>query len=162
MLHRLVVGNEKGVAAVEFAIVGVVFLIPLVFGLIEFSFLVFNRQVLVNAGREGVRAGIIGYGPDRKTDPEIGQIVTDYCRDNSPTWILLTFDHQGDDPVTTVTPAYAARGWCGSGVSRGDDLTVRVDYDYYFQLPALLGFGPTTTLSTSTTMKMESDDCPPP
>jgi Flp pilus assembly protein TadG len=159
MLHGRIVGNEKGVAAVEFAIVGVVFLIPLVVGLIEFSFLVFNRQVLVNAGREGVRAGIIGYGPDRKTDLKIGQIVTDYCRDNSPTWILLTFDHQGDDPVTTVTPG--VRG-CGSGVSRGDDLTVRVDYDYYFLLPALLGFGPTTTLSTSTTMKMESDDCPPP
>ena len=147
--------NQKGAAAVELAVL-LPFLALLVFGTIEFALLMFNWQVVVNASREGARAGIIGYGADRETDTEISGIVNYYCTDNS--LFLVTFDHVGDGPVTTVSPASRA---CGSGVSRGDNLTVQVVYDYYFLLPNLLGFGTKMGITASTTMKMESDDCPP-
>ncbi|MFV9692161.1 MAG: TadE/TadG family type IV pilus assembly protein, partial [Desulfobacteria bacterium] len=46
--------NKRGVAAVEFAIC-LPILIVLVFGSIEFGLMFYNKQVITNASREGVR-----------------------------------------------------------------------------------------------------------
>ena len=56
-LNQLI--GQKGVAAVEFAIV-LPFLVLLVFGTIEFGLMFYNKQVITNASREGARAGITG------------------------------------------------------------------------------------------------------
>lgn len=107
--------NEKGVAAVEFAIVLPV-LIVLIFGIVEFGLLLYNRQVITNASREGCRAGIVQRTPKRTAD-EIEAIVNNYSASN-----LITFA-PASDPVTTVT---------GAGGSFSEPLTVRVEYTYTF------------------------------
>ena len=52
--HRVV--TERGVAVTESAIVLVLFFLFL-FGIMEFSSLLFNRAVIINASREGARWG---------------------------------------------------------------------------------------------------------
>jgi Flp pilus assembly protein TadG len=158
--------NQKGAAAVEFAIV-LPFLVLLVFGMIEFGILYYNQQVITNASREGARAGLVGDCNKRLDDTQISQIVTDYCiflypcpTDTEPDKKceckrLITFNTTNNPPVTDVEPK--SRG-CGSGVGVGHDLTVNVTYDYDFLLPSLLGFGPKKTLAAQTVMRMESDE----
>ena len=50
--------NQRGAAAVEFAIVVIIF-ITLIFAIIEFGLLMFNKQIITNAAREGARYGIV-------------------------------------------------------------------------------------------------------
>ena len=58
--------EQRGGAAVEFAIVLPV-LVLLIFGMIEFSTLLYDKGVITNASREGARAGIV-YSPTGVSD----------------------------------------------------------------------------------------------
>ena len=80
------VTNENGAAALEFALV-LPLLLLLIFGIIEFGIILFDKAVLTNSCREGARAGIVSKSP-RLTRPEINNIV-DNCQDH-----LITFGHQ--------------------------------------------------------------------
>ena len=51
--------RERGAAAVEFALV-VPLLLLLLFGIVDFGFLLNRNTVLANAAREGVRAASLG------------------------------------------------------------------------------------------------------
>lgn len=139
MKRVLNIRGQRGAAAIEFAIVLPV-LVLLLFGTIEFGLLLYNQQVITNAGREGARAGIVAQSP-RRTPQEIAGVVTNYCGGN-----LITF---GDDaaagPNVTVT---------STGTTFGDDLTVLVTYNYDFLVLSNLGFGQ-QVLRTQTVMKME-------
>ena len=53
-------------------------LILILFGMIEFGLLMYNRQVLTNASREGARFGIVQDAP-RRTAADIEDEVEDYC-----------------------------------------------------------------------------------
>ena len=152
--------KQNGASAVEFAVI-LPFLVMLVFGIIEFGLMLYNKQVLTNASREGARAAIVGNcaaGTEmpRKTDAEIGQIVIDYCIDPDDTTKkrLISFTPwTPDDILTTINPSPSD---CTVGF--GDDVTVTVDWNYTFLLPYLLGyFNPTKQLRANTVMKMESD-----
>ena len=48
--------EEKGASLVEFAII-LPLLIIVIFGIIEFSILLYDKAVITNAGREGARFG---------------------------------------------------------------------------------------------------------
>ena len=50
--------NQKGAAIVEFAII-LPLLLLLIFGMIEFSLLMYNKAMITNASREGARRGIV-------------------------------------------------------------------------------------------------------
>jgi Flp pilus assembly protein TadG len=52
--------NEKGVSAIEFALVLLFILFPLIVGVIDFGHLFKHKQVLDNAAREGARAAVKG------------------------------------------------------------------------------------------------------
>lgn len=108
--------SEHGAAAIEFALVLPVLLL-LLFGIIEFGLLLFNKAVLTNAAREGARFGIVSATP-RKTDDEIEDTVTSYTAHN-----LVTF---GSPNVPAVTPTHV------DGQEFGDPLTVTVTYQYQF------------------------------
>ena len=110
------VKNQRGVAAVEFALI-LIPLILLVFGTIEFSTLLYDKAVITNASREGARAGIVYSFPDRIADAEIANVVSTYCGNH-----LISLGGNSS-PATTIT-----RG----GNSSGDSLTVRVTYRYDF------------------------------
>ena len=51
--------DERGAAMVEFAVVAVVFFIPLIFGIIEFGRMAWTKSTLTAAAREGVRYAIV-------------------------------------------------------------------------------------------------------
>lgn len=131
---------QKGSAVVEFAIL-LPMLVLIIFGIIEFGLLLYNRQVITNAGREGARAGIVFRNP-RLSDGEITSIVNSYCGSH-----LITFGVQGS-PTTTVTR---------EGLNFSDDLTVNVTYHYDFLvLPDFIGslIGG-TNLTARAVMRME-------
>jgi Flp pilus assembly protein TadG len=125
--------GQKGVAAVEFAIV-LPFLVLLVFGTIDFGVMFYNKQVLTNASREGARAGITGI-----TNAEVQQIVWDYCNEK-----LINLNGSNDLPIENilVTP------------NGTNDLSVVVNFDYNFLFAQIVGFNQ-TTVSTQTIMRME-------
>jgi len=62
--HKKIINNQEGVAAVEFAII-LPLLLLFIFGIIEFSLFLYNKQVITNAAREGARRGVIIRAPTR-------------------------------------------------------------------------------------------------
>ncbi len=133
---------QKGVAAVEFAIL-LPLLMIILFGIIEFGLLLYDKQVIINASREGVRAGISGVDV---SDTEIEAVVDNYVANN-----LITFGTTPTSPVTTIEPASR------TGMGFGDDVTVTVTYNYDFLIipDFLFGFTGVQTLATKTVMKMQ-------
>ena len=141
----MVLKNDKGAAAVEFAIV-LPLLILILFGIIEFSAAFFDKAVITNASREGARAGILFRSGTRGAGSEdaiINATVDNYIASN-----LISFGSSPATASTTITR---------TGFSVGDTLTVTVSYPYsYLVLP---GFITTMTnpvvLTAATTMRME-------
>jgi Flp pilus assembly protein TadG len=151
--------NEKGTAIVEFAIV-LPLLLLLIFGMIEFSLLMYNKAMITNASREGARRGIVyrvdigtsNYSP--LTDGQIQAEVTNYLSNH-----LITFEDPPRPAETTIPPQVG-------NVPRtsGMLLSVIVSYDYQFLvfnvIAGLVGSGGTTipgtiTLTSATQMRME-------
>jgi TadE-like protein len=139
MQKKSIFFNQKGATAVEFAIV-LSLLLTLIFGIIEFGLVMFNRQVITNAAREGARAGII-VRPARLSDDEIKAVVLNYSAQH-----LVTF---GDDVLTAddvVIPVRCLTFQC--------DLEVQVNYVYDFLFLSNIGIGP-LNLRATTVMNME-------
>lgn len=135
--QKKLLSSEHGAVIVEFALV-LPLLAALLFGIVEFGLLFYNKQVLTNASREGARAGI-AYEQKSK----IISIVEGYCDDR-----LIRFDTAAI-PVTNVIPDPPPNSY-------GQDLTVAVSYNYVFLVPGLFGLGTNLLLTAETTMKMES------
>ena len=128
--------NNRGVAAVEFAIC-LPILILLVCGSIEFGLLFYNQQVITNASREGVRAGIVA----ETTNGDIEDIVENYCNGK----LINLNGASGSSELETGSVVIS---------TVVDDLTVSVTYDYNFLFAGILGFTD-KTLYAQTTMRME-------
>ena len=58
MITKMVIKNQDGATIVEFAIIAPL-LFLLIFGIIEFSLLLFNKHIVTNASREIARAGVV-------------------------------------------------------------------------------------------------------
>lgn len=143
--------NESGAAMVEFAIV-LPLLLLLVFGIIEFGFLLYNKAMLTNASREGAREGIL-FNSDRPSatlQSDVLAKVATYCQ----TRMI---------PKTGV-PATAVSGAClASAVNEraGKPLVVNVTYSYPFivfpNLAKMFGstLGSSLNLNAESTMRCE-------
>lgn len=131
---------SEGIAALEFALI-LPFLLILIFGIIEFSFLLYDKQVITNASREGARYGIVQSVP-RVTEGEIVDTVNFYCKNH-----LITFGVQSPPTVTVDR----------TGVDFGDNLTVTVQYFYKFLLfPKFVSsYSSGINLTAETVMKYE-------
>jgi Flp pilus assembly protein TadG len=139
---------QKGVAAVEFAIILSV-LMMIVLGIIEFGLLLYDKQVITNASREGARAGVVVVVP-RVSDAGIQAVVNNYIATN-----LISFGSTPTSPVTTIV-----RVLDGEGIplnNFGDNLTVTVTYNYNFLvLPNFVaGLTGVQTLVATAVMRME-------
>jgi len=153
--------EHKGAAAVEFALV-LIPLILLLFGIIEFSVYLYDKQVVTNASREGARAGSVATGGDRlpykgitcaatydEQNPQsIECVVNHYAKAH-----LVTFG-AGNDPQTYV-PVY------NKSAAFGDDLTVIVSYYYSFLIipnfiPVILDLYKTDPQSGAEGMKISA------
>ena len=116
MQKKSIFFNQKGATAVECAIV-LSLLLTLIFGMLEFSLAMFNRQVITNAAREGARAGIVAR-PVRLSDNEIETVALGYCTQH-----LVTFG--GGQPTVGIGPV-------GRCLQFQCDLEVTVNYEYEF------------------------------
>ena len=138
----MLIKNQNGATVVEFAII-LPLLIVFLFGIIEFSLLLYNKQVITNASREGARAGIVARVP-RLTDAEIVAVVNQYAQNR-----LVTFGTE-NFPLPAISPPEGSR----TGNLFGTDLTVSLTYDYDFLILSNFGLDP-ITLQEASTMKME-------
>jgi hypothetical protein len=118
-IMRKKIASQKGAALVEFALVLPILLV-LVFGIIEFGVMLYDKAVITNASREGARAGIVYSYPTKITKDEISGIVSKYCGTN-----LVSFGASPDpkDPIVTIS------GTCSKA---GDNITVSIAYPYHF------------------------------
>ncbi len=107
--------REDGIVALEFALILPLFLL-IVAGIIEFAVMLFDQQVITNAGREGARAGIVQAIP-KPSVADIQSVVSTYLTGAGLDAASATVD---------VT---------GEGLAFGNDLTVRVAYPYNFLVP---------------------------
>jgi Flp pilus assembly protein TadG len=142
MKMKLPLKNQKGATHVEFAII-VPLLIMVIFGIIEFSLLLYNQHIITNASREGARAGIV-VGLDRSVDEH--KTVSRNTAENYCSNLLVTFS-DNPSPLTISFPST-------SGATSGDDFIVTITYIYDFLILSNLGIGP-ITLDAKTIMKLE-------
>jgi Flp pilus assembly protein TadG len=130
--------NERGGAAVEFALLLPV-LLTILFGIIEFGMIMYGREVVTNATREGTRAGIV-QGPPKRTEGEIITIATTYLAGTGINTADVTF---------TVA---------GEGLANPNTLIVTATYLYRFlipYIPAVVGIPDPLTITTQTVMRHE-------
>ena len=130
--------NERGAAAAEFALLLPV-LLMILFGIIEFGMIMYGREVVTNATREGARAGIV-QGPPKRTEPQIIAIATTYLTGTGINTANVTF---------TVT---------GEGLANPNTLTVTATYLYSFlipYIPTVVGIPNPLTITAQTVMRHE-------
>lgn len=117
---------QRGSAAVEFAIILPV-LAVLLFSIVEFGLIFYNKAVITNASREGARFGILYRQPGSEvTCGQIDAIINAYTAGN-----LVTFG-----AATGVTINYTP---ANCTPATGSELTVNVSYPYdYLVLPRIV------------------------
>ncbi len=133
--------KQRGVAAVEFALVLPVLLLIL-FGIIEFGLVMFDQAVITNASREGARAGIVLKTP-KATTTDIQNVVLNYCQSR-----LISIGGTSSPSVSVPS---------GQGGSFGTPLTVTVTYKFTgLALGSWIGpFSKLLTLTATTVMNNE-------
>jgi len=124
MLGRRSLPSDDGAAALEFAIVAALALLPLLFGMIEFGFMFQDQLALTNAAREGARIAAVG----------------EY---NAATVIAR---------AAPVVPTIETDPIDVSKATSGQAITVKLTYDYHWQI---LPFPGTIPLRSQATMRRE-------
>jgi Flp pilus assembly protein TadG len=130
--------NERGAVAAEFAILLPLLLIIL-FGIMEFGMIMYGREIVTNAAREGARAGIV-QGPPKRTGGEIIAIANNYLTG------------------TAVNPADVTFTSAGEGLTNPNTLTVTATYSYNFLvpvIPALVGIPNPLVIPVQVVMRHE-------
>ena len=130
--------NERGAAAVEFALLLPV-LLTILFGIIEFGMIMYGREIVTNATREGARAGIV-QGPPKRTSGQITTISTNYLTGTG---------------IKTADVSFNA---VGAGLTNPNTLTVTATYRYSFlipYIPAVVGIPNPLIINTQTVMRHE-------
>jgi Flp pilus assembly protein TadG len=130
--------REDGAAAIEFAIL-LPILLMILFGIIEFGFALYGKEVITNASREGARAGIV-IGIPRPSEDQIKEVVSSY---------LTNFGWDAGKAEITVPT--------GPCEEFSDPLQVELKYPFSFLvLPSLVtDFSKDITLSSTTEMRCE-------
>ena len=130
--------NERGAVAAEFAIVLPVLLLMII-GTMEFGLMMYGREVVTNATREGARYGIVAQSPPVTSSEMITQ-ATNY----------LTGTGVSPARVTFSVPAC-----CGA---TGTPVTLAAVYRYQWfvpYIPTLLSLPSPFPLNITTTMRHE-------
>jgi Flp pilus assembly protein TadG len=150
--------NQRGAEAVEFALVVPIFLL-LVFGIVDFGYMI-NRDTMVNnASREGARVGALDPVTNdieckvrdslTTVEPDVLPAVSANC---SPTGTKITVN------VTCLKPP-AVGGSCATmaDAASGGTVIVQVGYQHSWitPLPSLIGMSGVIKLSKTTQMRIE-------
>jgi Flp pilus assembly protein TadG len=130
--------NERGAVAAEFALLLPV-LLTILFGIMEFGMIMYGREVVTNATREGARAGII-----QATPPVSGGAMQ-----------AVTTGYLTGTGVSAGSIAFTNVVCCGG---TGAPVTVAVTYNYPWlipYIPTLLGLPSPLPIPISVTMLHE-------
>lgn len=128
--------RKKGSVMVEFALVLPIFLLLMV-GLVEFSRVLMVQQAIINAAREGARAGSI-YITDADATTNGTTVSQNYL-----TWSGIDAD------LATVTPTLTTTGGLPA-------LQIQVNYNYDSMLTGFIpGIPDTLVLSATAIMRRE-------
>jgi len=130
--------NDRGAVATEFALLLPIFLTILI-GIIEFGMIMYGREIVTNATREGARAGITP-GPPKLSTGTITTISNNYLTS------------------TGVNPAHVTFTAVGAGGANPATLTVTATYSYFFlipYIPAMTGIPNPLIINTQTVMRHE-------
>lgn len=130
--------NERGAVAAEFAILLPVLLL-IVFGTIEFGMMMYGREVVTNATREGARYGIIAQTPAVTS----GQMIT------------LATNYLTGTGVNPASVTFSAPACCGV---TGTPVTLSAIYRYPWlipYIPMMIGVPSPFPISITTTMRHE-------
>ena len=161
------VRSERGVSALEFALVLPVLLL-ITFVIIEYGIIFYDKVVLINASREGARAGIVyatnssgTYAPVTAT--AIRTVVKNYANG-----LLInlggTTKNLADSNITVSCKVGTSTTWTnGICPTDQDDMTLRVQVQYTYNflivpdLSAMTGgaISGTIPMSAETAMRME-------
>lgn len=139
---------------VEFAFVATIFFM-LLFGIIEFSIILFDKAMLTNASREGARTGILFRPGDRtigSADLAAEKTLIENVVDNYASAYMISLG--GASSITTQVQRTDLNG--NGDFDVGDDLTVTVNYPYNFLiLPGFANSLSDYTLGAVTVMRAE-------
>jgi Flp pilus assembly protein TadG len=114
-------GKQKGSQAVEFALV-LPFMILIIFTVLDFGILAYDKAIITNASREAVRRGVVLTATAWNANT-IKQVACDYARSAVVTVSTGTRNATCTgtaDPTVTVTPTAAP--------AFGDPITVNVSF----------------------------------
>ncbi len=130
--------TERGAVAAEFALLLPV-LLTILFGIIEFGMIMYSREVITNASREGARAGIVQTFP-KPSGGEITAIATNYLTG------------------TGINPADVTFNVAGAGGANPATLMVTATYNYPWlipYIPTMVGLPSPLVLTGQTVMRHE-------
>jgi Flp pilus assembly protein TadG len=129
--------RSRGQSLVEFAIVFPIFILVL-FGLIEFSFMLYSQMTVSNAAREAARVSVVD--PDACSIPALSKATALASATGLSTAYLVV----NGSVASSGSPATCAKA------KQGDPVTVTVNYTYHTFFPLFFG----ATFSESQTIQM--------
>lgn len=116
---------QRGVAAVEFALV-LPLLLLILFGIIDFGLMLYDKAMITNAAREGARAGIVLRSP-RLSKDQIEDVSENYCKN-----MLITLIGSSACSATANVPSPVN--------ALTSELRVDVTYTYEGPIVSIVGF----------------------
>jgi Flp pilus assembly protein TadG len=147
-LSRLWRGS-KGSSAVEFAILGTVFIV-LLGGILDFGHAWYMAQIVTNASREGAR-----YGVTYRADSSGVRIAPNAFSPTVPNYVLNSYLARTSLP-TDANPTVTAGGTGYTTGTKGAPLEVTVTaIKHWFLISMVPGMGTIKTLTATTVMLCE-------
>lgn len=147
---RRFLGRTKGAVAVEFAIIGTVFLI-LIAGIVDFGHAWYMRQVITNASREGARYGITyttNASGVRIAPNALNPTIQNYILTRYLTNAVLPINA---NPIVALGGAGLTTGTKGAAV----EVTVTATKTWFLVSGFIPGLGDQRTLAARTVMLCE-------
>ena len=143
--------NQRGAVAVEFALI-MPMMCMLVFGIIEFGFMLNRDMIVGNASRDGARAASLG---DNYATIRAG-IVSELAESGIPTTVAGGTTITIDCKKPTGVACNATASTYDAAAVSGSTAMVKVEYDHTLITPFISTLlGDVVTLSQSTQMRVE-------
>ncbi len=113
--------RETGASAVEFAVILPV-LVVILFGIIEFGLILYDKAVITNGSREGARRGIVYHEPGTITPGAVTADIVNTVNNYTASYLISL-------GTGSSAPSISVLGNC---FNPGTSLNVTVSYPYTF------------------------------